>query len=465
MNSLIKLDESRLKIFHESRKRRVFVGELIYDKGNDKYELIYDKNYAHSKNAIPISPDLDLFKLHHYSEKGKLFPSFMDRIPDSSNPAYKDYCDAQGISLDEKNPIILLGSIGKRGPSSFIFEPVYDNGFEFSDIIKLREQLQITQHDLAEAFNISKTTLQRIEAGVSHDLNTLKYIQILLRFPEVALWQLKQTGSRVHKHVFEKLLKYFESKYETSDAKKCLIYGHQEYQSIAKTKLLSPYGSFQVAFSINNSPEKMAINETLLRTIKTSNPNPSGWPLWVVLQNSSDEESKPQHYPDRWQAFISTSNTLDFWMITEEKCFYHYRALQDDLNGSATIQAKAAQLNEVDFVWQEQNICDAIVTGLAFAQALNGEKNITLSFVFKWTGLKNRFLNSWAHPDRHIYSECKANVDECIREITIPINATKTNIIDYTFEISSYLFLNFGGYDRIPLETTREIVNNYLKWN
>lgn len=211
MNYLTKPDEYRLKIFHESRKRRLLVGELIYNKKNDRYELIYDKNYANSKNAIPISPDLDLFKLHHQSEKGKLFPSFIDRIPDKSNPAYSDYCKAQGISTTEKNPIVLLGAIGKRGPSSFVFEPVYSCEFDSSDIIKLRAQLQITQHDLAKALDISQTTLQRIEAGVSGDLNTLKYMQILLKFPEVALWQLKQTGNQIHKDASTKLIKYFRN--------------------------------------------------------------------------------------------------------------------------------------------------------------------------------------------------------------------------------------------------------------
>jgi DNA-binding XRE family transcriptional regulator len=212
MNYLTKPDENRLKIFHESRKRRILVGELIYDKKNDRYELIYDKNYAYSKNAIPISPDLDLFKLHHQSEKGKLFPSLIDRIPDKSNPAYSDYCKAQGIAPTEKNPIILLSTIGKRGPSSFIFEPIYYNEFGSSDIINLRKELQITQHDLAKALDVSQTTLQRLEAGVSSDLTTLRYMQVLLNFPEVALWKLKQTGSQVHQEVLTKLIKYFQSK-------------------------------------------------------------------------------------------------------------------------------------------------------------------------------------------------------------------------------------------------------------
>ena len=212
MNYPINKDINRLKIYHESRKRRTFVGELIYNQTKNRYELIYDEHYAHSKNAIPISPDLDLFKLRHQSEKGELFPVFIDRIPDRSNPAYNDYCKAQGIFPNEDNPIILLGTIGNRGPSSFIFEADYYCPVGLIDIINLREELKITQNDLAKAFDISKTTLQRMETGIRLDLSTLKHMQIMLTFPEVALWQLKQTGNRVHKDVLTKLIKYFESK-------------------------------------------------------------------------------------------------------------------------------------------------------------------------------------------------------------------------------------------------------------
>src|SRR5258708_1368495 len=109
MNSKIKLDGHRLQIFHEGFKRRIFVGELTYDSKTNQYELIYDKKYANSKNAIPIGQELDLFKLRHKSKKGELFPSFIDRIPLKSNPAYKDYCKSQGISENEENLIILLG--------------------------------------------------------------------------------------------------------------------------------------------------------------------------------------------------------------------------------------------------------------------------------------------------------------------------------------------------------------------
>lgn len=212
-------DQETLKIYHESRKRRIFVGELTYNRLENRYELIYDKNYANSKNAIPISPDLDLFKLHHHSETGKLFPAFLDRIPDKSNPAYKDYCKAQGISPDESNPIILLGAIGKRGPSSFIFESIYYSKITLFHVVQLREQLGISQNDLANAFDVSKTTLQRLEAGISRDFNTLKLFQIMLSFPEVALWQLKLSGDKVHKDVLNKLIKYFEAQLNLNNKK------------------------------------------------------------------------------------------------------------------------------------------------------------------------------------------------------------------------------------------------------
>ena len=214
MKSKFELDQNRLLIFHESRKRRVFVGELIYNEKKNHFELTYDKNYARSKKAIPIGHGLDLFKERHVSDKGVLFPSLADRIPLKSNPAYADYCKSQGISVEEINPIILLGSIGKRGPSSFIFEPVYKREFSVANILKCRKHLKISRHDFSLALGFSETTLQKVESQKSHDPNVLKLLQIYFEFPEVALWQLKQTGNRVKSEALMKLIKYFSTDIE-----------------------------------------------------------------------------------------------------------------------------------------------------------------------------------------------------------------------------------------------------------
>lgn len=209
MRSELKLNDNELLIFHESRKRRILVGILSFRKDVAKYVFHYTDQYKKSKKAIPLSPQLDLFANRHVSKKNELFPFFLDRIPLRSNPAYEDYCLSQNITPDEKNPIILLGTIGKRGPSSFVFELEYTSDFTRNNLIKFRESLEISQNDFANAFNLSIATVQRIEEGSSSDLNTFKLIEIYLTFPEVALWQLKQSGINVHSKVLANMTRYF----------------------------------------------------------------------------------------------------------------------------------------------------------------------------------------------------------------------------------------------------------------
>lgn len=205
------LDTTKLLVFHEGRKRRIYVGELSYLEKKDRYQFIYDKKYTLSKNAIALGPNLDLFKEIIISPKGKLFATFFDRIPSKENPAYKDYCISQGISVDEKNLIVLLTTIGKRGPSSFVFWPKYISQFSASDIINFRKKLKITQYDFANAFDFNLLTIQRIESNKSIDHNTLKRIEIYLRYPQVALEQLKISGGAIHSDIFARLINYFSS--------------------------------------------------------------------------------------------------------------------------------------------------------------------------------------------------------------------------------------------------------------
>lgn len=206
-----KIDKFQLQVFSENRKRRVLVGALSWESGRNQFEFKYEPKYAKSKSAIPIGKELDLFKRSHIS-KGKLFPSFADRIPSRENPAYEDYCRSQGISVDESNPIILLISIGKRGPSTFIFEPVFLNNFTYEDVRKFRESLDISIHEWAAAFDFNPPTLQRLESGKKTDLSTIRRAQIYLEFPKAAMWQLELNSGKIHAETFQKLWSYFEKK-------------------------------------------------------------------------------------------------------------------------------------------------------------------------------------------------------------------------------------------------------------
>lgn len=206
-----KIDQTQLQVFSESRKRRTLVGTLSWERKKNIFTFRYDPKYAKSKTAIPIGKELDLFKTLHTS-KGKLFPSFFDRIPSKENPAYEDYCRSQGISTNETNPIILLISIGKRGPSTFIFEPIFLNNFAPEDVRKFRESLNISIHEWATAFDFNPPTLQRLESGKKTDLSTIRRAQIYLEFPKTAMWQLELNSGKIHTETFQKLWTYFEKK-------------------------------------------------------------------------------------------------------------------------------------------------------------------------------------------------------------------------------------------------------------
>jgi len=210
------LDKTKLHIYIEGRRRKSFVGILEYKANTKKYIFCYEKKYLRADNSIPLGPDIPLSKIRHEAE-GKLFASFKDRIPSRRNPAYVDYCRQEGIEVTEKNPIILLGTIGKRGPSSFIFEAIYYDDFDVrKELQEFRKKTGLSLQDIAYAFNLNYVTVQRIESGKSKDANVMKLIRIYLEYPQCLKDQLKLTSCYLHQQAVQKLMDYIDEKSKRS---------------------------------------------------------------------------------------------------------------------------------------------------------------------------------------------------------------------------------------------------------
>jgi HipA-like protein len=213
------LDNNKIYVYIEGRRRKVFVGILELKNKlskSRKFIFCYDKKYLKSDSSIPLGPDIPLSKIKHESE-GKLFPSFKDRIPSKKNPAYEDYCRQEGISINERNPIILLGTIGKRGPSSFVFEAIYNDSYSVKEnLSQFRKQTGLSRHDVALAFNLNYVTLNRVEMGTSTDSNILKLIQIYLEYPKCLEEQLILTSRLLHHRAEHALRDYIEKKYNSN---------------------------------------------------------------------------------------------------------------------------------------------------------------------------------------------------------------------------------------------------------
>lgn len=202
--------KTELEVYLETSRRRQFVGRLSHDEANARYVFEYDIAYLRSKSAFAIGAELPVTRLRFESE-GEMFPTFLDRIPDKENPAYPDYCRSQGISPDEENLIVLLGTIGHRGPSSFIYEPVFDAvGTVVEELKAFRKDLALTQWDFANLFDFPVLTIQRIEAMKSKDKNILRLIHIFLTDGKQAIAQMQLSAKRVHRDVRDRVYRYFK---------------------------------------------------------------------------------------------------------------------------------------------------------------------------------------------------------------------------------------------------------------
>ncbi len=197
---------SAVDVYAEGRRTRKYVGRLERDTdagGQTGYRFTYNEGYLKYSKAVSLGSELPLTKRSFFSKK--LFPSILDRIPSKDNPAYPDYCSVTGIDVQEDDPFVLLTSIGKRGPSCFIFEPVYEKSFSPADAIAFRKRLGLSYREFAALFDFSPYTIQKIESGKQTGRDVLKRMELYVRFPEVAWFEMKMNKPRIHSNLWQRI--------------------------------------------------------------------------------------------------------------------------------------------------------------------------------------------------------------------------------------------------------------------
>jgi HipA-like protein len=188
-------------VFLEGRKSKTYVGRLTRD--GDSFRFTYGDRYLYGDKAISLGPDLPLTRKIHAATN--LFPAFLDRIPSRGNPAYEEYCARFDISPDETDPFILLPTIARKGPSSFIFEPVFGSPFGREQLKEFRTALDLTLREFSAAFDVSPATIHSIESGKATGRDVLKRLEIYFVFPEVARFEIERNSPKLHSDTKEKL--------------------------------------------------------------------------------------------------------------------------------------------------------------------------------------------------------------------------------------------------------------------
>jgi HipA-like protein len=192
-----------IHVFSQTEKKRVYVGKLWREKKSFRFE--YSKDYQNSKSAVALGPEFPVWKTEFSSQA--LFPSLQERIPSRQNPAFKEYCNEWGIDENEKDEFLLLATIGRRGPSTFIFEPYQEKNYSGETLKSFRVGLDLNQAEFETLFGVSHLTLVRLENSTSQNPLYLRYFQVFDEVPEALAWLIEKRGEFLHDNKKAKILK------------------------------------------------------------------------------------------------------------------------------------------------------------------------------------------------------------------------------------------------------------------
>lgn len=226
---------------------------------------------------------------------------------------------------------------------------------------------------------------------------------------------------------------------------------------------LRPHGAWEVAAVAGGPLQSHPVNTRLLSLLSSSNPNYTGWPLWLDSRGFSDASDHPHVLEGAWETSLLNPSFghIDFWRATGGGRFYHRRAFEDD-TASARWDQGPEPGTRLEFAIAIQRTTEAIAVPLEFIRAMGGTTEETeIAFAFRWRGLKGRKLSSWANPRRMIPECFTAHQDDYTASIVIPLTVSTSALPAYTIQIVQPLLEIFDGIEITP-KIVEEIATNLL---
>ena len=227
-------------------------------------------------------------------------------------------------------------------------------------------------------------------------------------------------------------------------------------------------GTWEVALQIVGDVPSHTANRNFLNLLDSSNPDYTGWPVWLDSRGFSEESGRPYVFEGVWEAFIVSvganwSNHIDFMRFDPEGRFYLQRALEDDI----TISSNSPEsLSMLDFGLAIIRCAEAIAVGIAFAKAMGCEPEASnLAFAFRWTRLQGRELGSWAQPGRYISPGRHAYQDDITVFVNVPLETPLSALSEYVAQAVLPLYEAFDGFTLskdIIEDLTRRLIERKL---
>lgn len=223
--------------------------------------------------------------------------------------------------------------------------------------------------------------------------------------------------------------------------------GHTRYlAALSMRKVVVPeHGAWEVVLDIEGEFPKQGTTRSFLQLLDSSNPNLTGWPVWLDSSSFSRDDSRPYVADGAWEALIAIfdgMNHLDFMRKNPRGSFYLRRAYQDDV---VVGNRAPVPLKVLDPILMTYRIAETLAVGIAFAKALGCKETAKLNFAFRWTRLQGRTLYSWANLDRYVTSRT-THQDSVRSYIEVPIETPTSALGHFVGSAIEPLFHIFDGF-------------------
>jgi hypothetical protein len=249
-----------------------------------------------------------------------------------------------------------------------------------------------------------------------------------------------------------------------------LLEGQERFKIVLRERnaTLPDHGTWEVALMIEGEVPPHSPNREFLNLLDSSNPNYTGWPIWLVTRGFQEKDFSPYVCEGVWETMIIPKESLwgcdiDFMRLDPKGYFYLQRALQDDVSSSPRAPKP---LTALDFGLPIIRTAEAIAVGMAFGKAMgcNSEKT-TMCFAFRWTRLRGRQLVSWANPGRLMSPGRKAYQDDITSFVRVPLETPLAALAEFVYRIVGPLYEVFDGFalsKNVVEDLTRRLIERKL---
>ena len=232
---------------------------------------------------------------------------------------------------------------------------------------------------------------------------------------------------------------------------------------------LPDHGAWEVTLLLIGHVPKHSANRGFLNLLSSSNPNYTGWPVWLDSRGFSDKSARPYVHQGTWEALIVSIGSddlfddIDFMRLDPRGRFYLRRALPDDMSSH---RRQLKPFSVLDFGFPVVRTAEAIAVGMAFAKAMGFNPETTLlAFAFRWSRLRGRELASWMEPMRHISPGRQAYQNDVAAFVSVPLDTPLSAIGKFVNQAVQPLFEVFNGFvlsESVVEEFTRRVIERGL---